>query len=88
LLESIEPLRDLNRALVNEVATRAIEFAAEWVTAEVLLTRLLRHFGATASDAPSHYLLHPTVFAFLSFLLDEGKLQHDVRDGESLWKVK
>jgi len=88
LLESIEPLRDLNRALVNEVATRAIEFAAEWVTAEVLLTRLLRHFGATASDAPSYYLLHPTVFAFLSFLLDEGKLQHDVRDGESLWKVK
>ncbi len=86
LLESIEPLRDLNRNLVLDVAARIIEFASEWATAESLLTRLLRHFGATVNDAPSFYLLQPTVFAFLAYLLDEGKLQHEICNGESLWK--
>ena len=84
--ESIEPIRDLNLALVHEVVKKALEFAVEWITADAILTRLLRHFGASANDAPSFYLLHPTAYAFLSYLLDRGKMMHEVRDGESLWR--
>ena len=85
LLDSIGALRDLNRALVHDVIERVIAFAESPVTAEVLLRRLLNHFGASVNDAPSYYLLHPTVFAFLSFLQAEGRIRHEVLDGESLW---
>lgn len=86
-LASIAPVRNLNLALVREVVAKALEFCDTWITAEMLLTRLLRHFGASANDAPSYYLLHPTGYAFLSYLLDESKVRHEVRDGESLWKA-
>jgi hypothetical protein len=75
----------LNRALVHEVADKVVEFAGEPSGAEVLLTRLLRHFGATVADAPSFYLLHPTVYSFLSYLQSEGRVKHAVISGESLW---
>jgi glyoxylase-like metal-dependent hydrolase (beta-lactamase superfamily II) len=85
LLNDITPLRDLNRSLVHDVAERVVEFSASPITAEALLTRLLRHYGAAVSDAPSFYLLQPTVFAFLSYLQGAGKMAHAVVDGESLW---
>lgn len=87
LLRSLGPLRDLNRSLVHDVAARVLQFAERPVTAESLLTRLLRHFGATINDAPGYYLLHPTVFAFLSNLQESGRVAHDVIDGESLWRA-
>ncbi|MCC6791716.1 MAG: MBL fold metallo-hydrolase [Thermomicrobiales bacterium] len=87
LLQSLGPLRDLNRGLVHDVAAHVLEFAERPVTAESLLTRLLRHYGATVNDAPGYYLLHPTVFAFLSYLQESGRIAHEVIDGESLWRA-
>lgn len=85
LLDDLTPLRDLNRALTHDVAERIVEFAERPIGAEVLLTRLLRHYGAAVVDAPSYYLLHPTIFAFLSYLQDAGRVAHTVVNGESLW---
>jgi hypothetical protein len=84
-VESLRVLCGLNRSLVLEVAERIVAFAAEPTTGDVLLTRLLRHFGADVKDAPGFYLLHPTVYAFLTHLEREGRVRHEVRDGQSLW---
>jgi hypothetical protein len=72
---------------VLDVADRVIEFAESPVTAEALLTRLLRHYGAVVEDAPAFYLLQPTVYAFLSYLQGTGRMSHEVSNGESLWRA-
>jgi glyoxylase-like metal-dependent hydrolase (beta-lactamase superfamily II) len=87
LLDSLRSLRDMNRALVHDVVEKVLEFTSCAITAEALLTRLLRHYGAVVSDAPAYYLLHPTVYAFLSYLQSEGRVTHQVTDGESLWSA-
>jgi hypothetical protein len=45
----------------------------------------LRRFDAPVVDAPSFYLLQPTVFAFLSHLHRTGEIGHEVHDRRSLW---
>ena len=80
-------LVDVNRALIDDVTARVVEFASEGTTAEELLTRLLRHYDAQVTDAPGFYLLQPTVFAFLSHLLRQGRVRHEILDGRSMWSV-
>jgi glyoxylase-like metal-dependent hydrolase (beta-lactamase superfamily II) len=84
-VESLSALCELNRSLVLEVADLTIDFAREPTTAETILTRLLRHYRAEVEDAPSYFLLHPTVYAFLTHLERQGKMRHMVRDGQFLW---
>jgi glyoxylase-like metal-dependent hydrolase (beta-lactamase superfamily II) len=78
-------LIDTNVALARRVADAALEFLEEPQTAERLLRELLVRFGAPVADAPSFYLLQPTVFAYLSHLHRDGLIAHEVRDGQSLW---
>lgn len=85
ILDRLKPLRDLNRTLVTDVAERVIEFTHRPISAEALLARVLTHYEANVDDAPGYYLLHPTVYAFLSYLQGEGRVQHEVSNGESLW---
>jgi glyoxylase-like metal-dependent hydrolase (beta-lactamase superfamily II) len=87
LLESIRPVRDANRELTLNVIDRVLEFTSEPTRADEVLARLLRHFGATAADAPSFYVLQPTVYAFLAHLQREGKMENIVGDGESRWRA-
>jgi glyoxylase-like metal-dependent hydrolase (beta-lactamase superfamily II) len=84
-MEQLDALCDLNRELVLEVAERVVEFARIPTTAEAILTLLLAAFGAEVSDAPAFYLLHPTVYAFLTHLERVGRIRHEVRDRQSLW---
>ncbi len=85
ILDSIRPIRDLNRAVMCDVADRIVELCVRPATGGDVLARLLQHYGADPKDAPAYYLLHPTVFAFLAFLLDSGRLTHEVHDGGSFW---
>ena len=85
VVESLGALTALNRSLVIDVAERVLSLATHPTTAEAILTGLLRHYAAAVADAPSFYLLQPTVFAFLSQLHREGRVRHEVRDGRSLW---
>ena len=79
------PLVELNRALVIDVADCIVGFAAAPATAEVILSRLLDNYDADVADAPSFYLLHPTVYAFLTHLERQGRIRHEIRDHQSLW---
>ena len=87
LLDSIVETRDLNLALMHDVVEQVIEICAEPSTGGEVLARLLGHYDATPQDAPAYFLLHPTVFAFLGYLQDEGRLRHDITNGESRWQT-
>ena len=76
---------DLNAALAWRVAEAILELTATPRSAEAILEGILRRFDAPVADAPSFYLLQPTVFAFLSHLHRSGEIRHEVRDGRSLW---
>lgn len=87
-VESLADLIGLNRNLVKEVMEQVLRFAHEPATAEVILTSLLNHYDAAVTDAPSFYLLQPTVFAFLSHLHRSGRVEHVVQSGQSLWVTR
>ncbi len=78
-------LIDRNAALAYRVADAILELTVGPRSAETILEEILRRFGAPVTDAPSFYLLQPTVFAFLSHLHRQGEIAHEVRDGRSLW---
>ena len=81
----LHELIDRNAALAHRVADAIRELTVEPRSAETILEEILRRFGAPVTDAPSFYLLQPTVFAFLSYLHRQGEMAHEVRDGRSLW---
>lgn len=87
LLDDLTSVRDMNRAVVDAVIEAVLARCERPRGAEELMTDLLRHFGASVADAPSYFLLHPTVYAFLAFLQKEGRLEHEVKDGQSLWRA-
>ena len=87
-VESLAGLIHLNRTLVEEVMEQVLRLAQEPATAEVILTGLLNYYDAAVTDAPSFYLLQPTVFAFLSHLHRSGRVEHIVRNGQSLWVTR
>jgi glyoxylase-like metal-dependent hydrolase (beta-lactamase superfamily II) len=78
-------LIERNAALAYRVADAILELTVGPRSAETILEEILRRFGAPVTDAPSFYLLQPTVFAFLSHLHRQGEIAHEVRDGQSLW---
>lgn len=78
-------LIDVNAALAARVADAVLELVEEPRTAESVMRDLLIRFGAPVTDAPSFYLLQPTVFAYLGHLHREGRVAHEVRGGQSLW---
>jgi glyoxylase-like metal-dependent hydrolase (beta-lactamase superfamily II) len=81
----LEQLIDFNAALAASVAEAILDLTATPRSAEAILEGVLRQFDAPVADAPSFYLLQPTVFAFLSHLHRSGQVEHEVRDGRSLW---
>lgn len=85
--DDLPSLIDLNRSLVLEVADQIVELARESVTAETVLTKLLNQYQAQVFDAPAFYLLHPTVYAFLTHLERSGRVRHVVEAGQSLWQA-
>lgn len=83
--EQLHTLIDANLALATQVSDALLAILAEPRTTEVVQKMLLLKFGAPVVDAPSFYLLQPTVLAFLSHLQRQGLVKHEIRDGQSLW---
>jgi glyoxylase-like metal-dependent hydrolase (beta-lactamase superfamily II) len=85
VLDDLKPLIELNLKLINEVTEFVLESAKEPREANAILTAVLRRFEVPVNDASSYYLLHPTIFAFLSHLERIGLIAHEVRGGQSLF---
>ncbi len=81
----LDELVDRNAALTQRVADAIFALTARPTPAEAILEGILQGFGAPVTDAPSFYLLQPTVFAYLSHLHRRGEISHEVQDGRSLW---
>jgi glyoxylase-like metal-dependent hydrolase (beta-lactamase superfamily II) len=76
---------EVNRALVLDVANRVLEFAAVPAPANDLMARVLESYDAPVSDHAAYFLLHPTIYAFLSYLHGEGALESAVEEYQTLW---
>lgn len=87
VVEDVKPLVAYNRDLVLDVADRVVRIAAEQWPAGEILAQLLGELGADPQDPPSYYLLHPTIYAFLSWLEGEGRVVHTITGGRSLWQA-
>ncbi len=85
VVHDLTPLIEVNKGLVNEVIEVILECAKEPVDATSVLTTVLRYFEAPVHDASSFYLLHPTIYAFLSHTERNGLMRHEVNDARSLW---
>jgi glyoxylase-like metal-dependent hydrolase (beta-lactamase superfamily II) len=85
VLDDLAPLIEVNKGLVNEVIEVILNVAKEPIDAGQILTIVLRHFEAPVHDASSFYLLHPTIYAFLSHLERNGLIRHEVSDARSMW---
>ncbi|MCO5221203.1 MAG: MBL fold metallo-hydrolase [Thermomicrobiales bacterium] len=83
--ESLVTVLDLNRRLVLEVAGRLQEFAATPSTANDLMARVLQSYDAPVADHPAYFLLHPTIYAFLSYLHTQGAVESAVEGYQTIW---
>jgi glyoxylase-like metal-dependent hydrolase (beta-lactamase superfamily II) len=86
VLEQARHLIEENRQLVLDVADRVVRITSERLMPEEILALLLGELGADPQDTASYYLLHPTIFAYLSYLEGVGRVSHEIRHGRSLWQ--
>jgi len=87
VLEDLSSLIDLNAKLVHRVIDEILDLAKEPTSASNILTAVLKHFEAPVSDASSFYLLHPTIYAFISHLERAGAIEHEIKDSQSIWRA-
>jgi glyoxylase-like metal-dependent hydrolase (beta-lactamase superfamily II) len=78
---------ELNRRVVLEIAEQIVELCREPEMPEEILARLLQKLDVNPADPGAYYLLHPTVFAFLTYLEAEGQVEHAIQGGRSLWRA-
>jgi glyoxylase-like metal-dependent hydrolase (beta-lactamase superfamily II) len=76
---------ELNRSLVLQVADRVLEFASTPSSANDLMARVLQSYDAPVADHAAYFLLHPTIFAILSYLHGQGSLGSAVEGYQTLW---
>ena len=84
-VDDLTLLVDLNTRLVLDIADTIVELCGTPLTPGEIIERTLTTVGANPTDPASFYLLHPTVFAFLTYLEDHGRLNHQISAGRSLW---
>jgi glyoxylase-like metal-dependent hydrolase (beta-lactamase superfamily II) len=84
---SIAPSAETNRALIDQVANCILEVAREPSTAETLFLKILERFDAPIANPGAYFLLHPTIFAFLSYLESTGALASEIDGKRLLWRT-
>jgi glyoxylase-like metal-dependent hydrolase (beta-lactamase superfamily II) len=86
LVEDLSALVRLNRELIYAVRDYLTDLiGANSMTPAEILESCLTRFGASVDDPSSYYLLHPTVFAFLSYLEREGVATQRIEGVRNLW---
>lgn len=87
IVDDVRPLVQQNLEIVHDVADRIVKIAAAPAMPEDILAEVLDQLGANPQDPAAYYLLHPTVFAFLTYLEADGRLVHRIERGRSLWQA-
>jgi glyoxylase-like metal-dependent hydrolase (beta-lactamase superfamily II) len=75
----------LNTDLVLRIADLIVDLCAAPISPGDILADVLTNLDAHPTDPASFYLLHPTVFAFLTYLEEQGRVEHRIEGGRSLW---
>lgn len=75
-----------NRTSIDRVGEAILEATAEPAELGDIVAAVARRLGAALVDAPSYYLVQPTVAAFLSHLERSGTIQHEIAEFRSLWR--
>ncbi len=78
---------DLNRKVVLDVAKRVKAACETPRDADSILGDVLNQLGANPADAGAYFLLHPTIYAFLTYLEDRGDIQMILEQGRVYWQA-
>jgi hypothetical protein len=49
------------------------------------MAKVLESYNAPVADHPAYFLLHPTIYAFLSYLHSQGAVESAVKGYQTLW---
>jgi glyoxylase-like metal-dependent hydrolase (beta-lactamase superfamily II) len=86
-LRPIDEAVEVNLALVRRIADMVVEICSQPRMPEDVLAELLTRLNASPDEPASFYLLHPTAFAYLTYLEAEGLVSHSIVRGRSLWQA-
>nr|WP_294681345.1 MBL fold metallo-hydrolase [uncultured Anaerotignum sp.] len=84
--EDIKPLAAENRNKMLEIIQVLLEICREPLHFEWILKRVFERFALTM-DASQYVLIGSTIRSYLSYLVDQGKLECYVEDFLLLWKT-
>ena len=75
----------VNRDVIERVIAAMLDATVTPSEQGDILATVVDRLGASVVDAPSFYLVQPTIAAFLSHLERIGVVQHQIDRGRSLW---
>lgn len=84
--KDIKPLVELNRQKVYEILDIILNICKKPINSEEVLKQVCDHY-LLALDFNQYVLVGSTVRSYLSYLLDEGKLERSFVDNRLLWKT-
>lgn len=85
LEESIEPLVNLNRRVIEQACQVIIGTVSQPANTDAICASLFRSMDVPVNKAQGYYLLRPTVLAYLSHLHREGAITYQIKDEEMQW---
>lgn len=86
VVTDITELADINAAAINAVRDRILEICSEPKAFEHLLASLFEGTGLKMNPV-QHVLTGSTVKAYLSYLLENGKIGYEFVDNMMYWKT-
>lgn len=86
-MEDIKPLVAANRNKMLEILDKIMEICAEPMHFELILKHVFEVFDLTM-DYNQYVLIGSTVRSYLSYLVDQDKMEVYVEDNMLLWKTK
>lgn len=88
ITDDIKPVVKANRQVIEKVITEIFDLCGSPVSAENLVTGVLSRMGAGVTNTAQYYLMNLTIMAYLSYLMDEGKLAVQYVNNQQLFSVK
>ncbi|MDQ3694526.1 MAG: MBL fold metallo-hydrolase [Chloroflexota bacterium] len=85
VVDDLAGLIERNQATINAVQSLILQVTAQPRGAGAIMTAVLAHFEHRATDAPSFYLLQPTISAFLAHLHRMERVTLTIAGNQALW---